>query len=76
MRSSAVKWQGICLRPKKQLFRYEIDKGEISRELEPFYKVTGLKEIGEQLNRAESLFVKYTNSVMETYHLNAVDDIG
>ena len=42
---------------------------EIVRELEPFYQVTGLKEIEEQLNRAESLFVKYKNCVMETYHL-------
>lgn len=42
---------------------------EIVRELEPFYQVTGLKEIGEQLSRAGSLFVKYKNCVMETYHL-------
>lgn len=42
---------------------------EIVRELEPFYQVTGLKEIEEQLNRAESLFVKYKNRVMETYRL-------
>lgn len=41
---------------------------ELVSELEPFYKVTCLKEIEENLIQAERLLIKYESRLKEKYH--------
>lgn len=43
---------------------------ETVRELEPFYQVTSLKDIGENLMSAQRLFGQYEYIVEEKYHLS------